>query len=340
MRYTPAATRRFAAAILALCAILPATPAVGQSLTPGKPVRLILPYTPGGPVDVTARILAESIPAALGVPLIVENRPGANGKIAAEAVVRAEPDGHTLMYGGTTQYINLPILDKTVNFRPFEDFRMVSIYTNYDIVFMAGAATGIRSMRDLLARMKNPAEDVIYASIAQPHMTPTGLAYLIFAQMYKGNARHISYPGQAPGMIELMAGRVHFATYTLTGALQHIQSGKIVALATASPQRLAQLPDVPTMAEAGFPEFMTANNWVPWIAIAAPARTPDAIVDRINRAIVQVAHTDAFKARLAATGLNLQATGTAAQDQAAWRAEYDRLGATLKRFNITLPEDK
>ena len=320
-------------------ALVSALPAHAQVLA-NRPIRLILPYTTGGPVDITARILAEAISPILGVPVVVENRPGANGKIAAEAVARAEPDGHTLMYGGTTQFIALPLLDKTVTFRPFEDFRMVSIYNKYDIVFMTGASTGIKTMMELLAKMQNPNEDVIYASIAQPEMTPTGMAYLVFSKMYNGKARAINYPGQAPGTLDLLAGRVTFATYTLTGSLQHIQSGKLVALAVASPTRIPQLPDVPTMAEAGFPEFMTANNWLPWVAVAAPARTPDAIINTINRAIVQAAQTDAFKARIAPTGLLLQATGSAAEDQAAWRTEYERLGATLKRFDIKLPDDK
>ncbi len=310
-----------------------------QSLS-NRPIRLVLPYTTGGPVDLTARVLADAISPILGVPVLVENRPGANGKIAAEAVARADPDGHTLLYGGTTQFVALPLLDKTVKFKPFEDFRMVSIYTKYDIVFMTNASSGIKTMKDLLAKMQNPNEDVIYASISQPEMTPTGLAYLVFSKLYKGTARAVNYPGQAPGMLDLLAGRVTFATYTLTGSLQHIQSGKLVALAVASPTRIPQLPEVPTMAEAGFPEFMTANNWVPWVAIAAPSRTPDAIVDRINDAIRQVAKTQAFKDKLAPTGLILHASGTAAEDQAAWRAEYDRLDATLKRFNISLPDEK
>lgn len=332
------ATRRLAIALIAaaLCNGF-AAPAHAQALA-NRPIRLILPYTTGGPVDLSARILVEAISPLLGVPVVVENRPGANGKIAAEAVARAEPDGHTLMYGGSTQYVMLPLLDKSVNFKPFEDFRMVSIYTKYDIVFMTGASTGIRTMKELHAKMLNKNDDVIYASIAAPQTTPTGLAFLVFSKLYGGTARVVNYPGQAPGTLDLLAGRVHFATYTLTGSLQHIQSGKLVALAVASPARIAPLPDVPTMAEAGFPEFMGANNWVPWIAVAAPAKTPDAIVNTINRAIVQAAQTEAFRTRMAPTGLQIEATATAAQDQAAWRAEYDRLGATLKRFDIRLPD--
>jgi tripartite-type tricarboxylate transporter receptor subunit TctC len=316
-----------------------ALPANAQSLS-NRAIRLVLPYSTGGPVDLSARILAEAISPILGVPVVVENRPGASGKIAAEAVARAEPDGHTLMYGGTTQYITLPLLDKTVSYKPFEDFRMVSIYTKYDIVFMTGATSGIKSMKELLAKMQDRNSDVIFASIAQPELTPTGLAYLVFAKMYNGTARAINYPGQAPGTLDLLAGRVTFAANTLTGSLQHLQSGKLVALAVASPARLPQLPDTPTMAEAGFPEFMDANNWVPWIAVAAPGKTPDAIVNTINRAIVQAANTEAFKARMAPTGLLVQATGTVAQDQAAWRAENERLAATLKRFDIRLPDEK
>ena len=303
-----------------------------------RPIRLVLPYAPGGPTDLGARVVADAMSANLGVPVITENRPGATGKIAAEAVVRAEPDGHTLLAASGTQMIVLPLLDQSLKFKPFEGFRMVSIFTSYDIIFMTGASSGLKTMKDLVAKMQNKADDVTYASIGQAQLTPTGLAYLVLSKMINGNAREINYAGQAPGVLDLLGGRVTFGTYTLTGTLSHIQSGKLVALAVASPARLSQLPDTPTMAEAGFGEFANANNWVPWIAIVAPAKTPDAIVDTINRAIVQAAKTEAYKARFVPLGLSVNSTGTAAQDQAAWRAEYERLSSTLKRFDIRLPE--
>jgi tripartite-type tricarboxylate transporter receptor subunit TctC len=233
--------------------------------------------------------------------------------------------------------IVLPLLDKTLSFKPFDAFRMVSIFTNYDIVFMASPSAGVKTMKDLVAKMQNKADDVTYASIGTAQLTPTGLAYLVLTKMTQGNAREINYAGQAPGVLDLLAGRVTFGTYTLTGTLGHIQSGKIIALAVASPARLSQLPDTPTMAEAGFPEFASANNWLPWISVVAPAKTPDSIVNSFNRAIVQVAKTEAFKTKFAPTGLNVVATGTAAQDQQAWQAEFERLSATLKRFDIQLP---
>ena len=311
-----------------------ALPAMGQSLG-NRPVRMVLPYTTGGPTDLSARALAEAMSPILGVPVIVENKPGASGKIAAEAVIKSDPDGHTIMYGGSTQYVMLPLLDKAAGFKPFEDFRMVSIYTKYDIIFMASAQTGMKTMKDLVARLQKPGEDTVFASIGQPHLTPTGLAFLVFNKMYKGNARAIVYPGQAPGTLDLLAGRAHFATYTITGMLPHLQSGKLVALAVASPQRMPQLPDVPTAAEAGFPEFMAANNWQPWIAFAAPGKTPDAIVNRLNAAMQQAVKGEEFRKKFETTGLVLAANTTAAQDQAAWKAEYERLEGTLKRFNIT-----
>ena len=151
-----------------LCLTFGLSQSVAAQSLGNRPIRMILPYTTGGPVDVSARILAEAISPILGVPVVVENRPGANGKIAMEAVARAEPDGHTLIYGGSTQLVTLPQLDKTVTFKPFDDFRMVSIYTKYDIVFMTGASTGIKTMKELLAKMQDPKEDVIYASSSQP----------------------------------------------------------------------------------------------------------------------------------------------------------------------------
>lgn len=337
----PTIARMFASLLapvlgLALASAVPH--AAGQSLQ-NRPVRIVVPYTTGGPADAATRVLAESIAPILGVPVVVENRPGANGKIAVDAVARAEPDGHTLLVGGTPQYIILPLVDKSIGYDPFAEFRMVSIFSAYDIVFMTGASSGIRTMKELADRMRKD-KDVTFASIGQAQLTPPGLAYLVFARMIDGTASEVNYPGQAPGMIDLIAGRVTFAAYTLTGAMQHIQAGRLVPLAVASPARLPQLPETPTMAEAGFPEFMTANNWVSWIAVAAPAKTPDAIVESINRAIVQAARTDAFKTKIAATGLLAKATDSAPQEQAAWRAEHERLAATLERFRIRMPQDR
>ena len=330
--------RRLALVLVPACLLLGLPYAAVAQTLGNRPIKLVVPYTPGGPADAATRILAEEIAPILGVPVLVENNPGATGKIAAEAVKNAEPDGHTLLVGGTPQLIILPLLDKTVRYKPLDDFRMISIFMNYDIVFMAGESTGLKTMKDLLAKMKAKNNDVSFASIGQPQLTPPGLAYLVFAKMYDGTAQDVVYKGQAPGMLDLLAGRVTFAAYTLTGALQHIQTGKLVALAVASPQRLPQLPNVPTMAEAGFPEFETANNWVSWVAMVAPAKTPEPILATINKAVVQAVQSASFKQKIAAVGLNPQAAASAVQDHAAWRAEYERLAATLKRFDIRAPD--
>lgn len=324
-----------AATLTVFCAL----PGAAQTLG-NRPVRLVVPYATGGPADLATRTLAEAISPILGVPVVVDNRPGATGKIAAEMVARAEPDGHTLLVGGTPQFIILPLLDKSVTYKPFEDFRMASIFLKYDILFVTSGGSGIKSMKELVAKMQNKNSDVTFASIGQAHLTPPGLAYLVLAKMTNGTAREINYGGQAPGTLDLLAGRVTFAAYTLTGNLARIQNGQLVALAVASPERMPQLPDVPTMAEAGFPEFAQASNWTPWVGVAAPAKTPDAIVNTLNRAIVQAAQSDAFKAKIAQLGLLVQASGTVEQDQAAWRSETDRLAAILKRFDIRLPDDK
>ena len=302
-----------------------------------KPVRIVVPYTTGGTADLATRILAEGMQAVLGLPVIVENKPGATGKIAAEAVARAEPDGHTLLAGGTSQYVILPLLDKTSNYKPLDDFKMVSLFSKYDIVFMAGAPSGIKTMKDLLAKMQDKKEDVTYASIGQPELTPPGLSFLVFNKLYNGSARPIVYGGQQPGTLDMIAGRVTFATYPLSGSLPHIQSGKLNALAVASPTRLPQLPDTPTMGELGYTEFMNANNWASWLGLSAPSKTPDAIIQQLNRAAVQAAQTEAFKTKLAAIGQSALGTGTAKEDQAAWIAEHNRLSATIKRLDIRMP---
>jgi tripartite-type tricarboxylate transporter receptor subunit TctC len=233
--------------------------------------------------------------------------------------------------------VMLPVLDKSLSSKAFEDFRMVSIWAKYDIIFMTGAVSGVKSMRDLVDRMRAKPSAVNFAAVGQPQLTPTGLAGLVLIKMTNGAAQEINYPGGAPAILDMLAGRVTFTTNTLAGNLSRIQGGQIVALAVATPKRLPQLPEVPTMEEAGFPEFMTANNWSSWIAAAAPRKTPDATVIALNRAIAQAAQSEAFRARIEQLGLTVLATGSASDDQNAWRAEHDRLDGTLKRLDIRLP---
>ncbi len=322
----------------AIFSVLGLSQPLGAQTLQNRPVKLVVPYAPGGPGDVAARLLGQEISPILGVPVVVENKTGATGKIAAETVKSADPDGHTLLLGGTPQLVILPLLDKDLQYRALEDFQIISRFCSYDIVFMTGEPTGIKTMKQLVERMKAQANNVSFAAIGQAHLTSPGLAYLILEKMYQGKAQEINYRGQAPGVVDLLTGLVTFSAYSLTGTLQHIQSGKLVALAVASPRRLAELPDVPTMAEAGFPEFEAANNWVTWLAVAAPAKTHPAIVSTINRAIVQVARSQSFQQKMAQAGLNVMATNDPTQDQAAWRKDYELLAATLRRFDIRAPE--
>ena len=320
-------------------AVLGGAPAaLAQSLST-RPIRIVMPYAPAGPTDVAFRALGDAMSGILGVPVVMENRPGASGKIAAEAVSRAEPDGHTLLVAAATQLVTLPLLDKSVNYRALEDFRLVSQFVEFDIIFFTSAASGIRTMKDLAARMQKK-DEVVFASIGTPQLTSTGLAFLAFAKMNRGSAIELAYPGQAPAVLELLAGRATIGTYTITGMLPHVQSGKLLAIAVASPTRMAQLPDTPTMAEAGFPEFMAAGNWKPWIGVAAPGKTPEPIVNALNRAVLQAAKTEDLRVKIERAGLSIRATGSAAEDDAAWRAEFERLSVLLKRFDIRLPDEK
>lgn len=318
---------------LLACLTLGAVGVAGaQTLT--RPVKLIVPYAAAGPGDAAARILADGISPILGVPVVVENRPGATGKIAVDAVKNAEPDGHTLFVGGSPQMVLMPLLDTGAKKKPFEELRMISMFTDYDIVFMAGEQSGLKTMKQLVQKMQVKNNDVSFASIGQPHLTPPGLAFLVMAKSTGGTAQAVNYKGQAPGTLDMLAGRITFAAYSLTGMMQYIESGKIVPLAVAAPQRLQALPNVPTMAELGYAEFAAANNWQPWIALAAPAKTPDSIVNLLNRAVAQAAQAPEFKAKLARSGLNAHAIVPAEQGQTAWREEFDKLSQTLKRFDI------
>jgi len=312
-------------------------PAAQAQNFPSKPIRMVIPYTAGSVVDVSARALAEAIASQLGSSVVVDNKPGASGKIAADIVARAEPDGHTLLFAGTPQLVVLPILDKKINYNALNDFRMVAIATEYDLLLMTSPNSGINSVKDLLQKMQAPGAKVDYGTVGVGPVTPIGLAAAMFARMGKGKVQEVSYQGGGPMMIDLMAGRLTYAFNTWAGNEGNIKEGRIKVLATATPRRLKQLPEVPTFAEAGMPEFLTIN-WSSWNALVAPAKTPDAVVNRLNAAVAKGYATPEINAKLEAMSLHNKAGPSAAEQGRTWREEYARLARLLQEHRITLPE--
>ena len=272
---------------------------------PSKPIRLVVAYPPGGTTDTYGRILALGLQKVLGQSVVVDNRAGAGGAIGLNDVAKAAPDGYALGLGLGAMTI-MPSLYKNLPFDVVRDFKPVSLIMTTQNVVIVPASSPSHSMRDLIAFAKANPGKLNYASSglgATPHLsmellkTKAGVAI-----------EHIPYKGDAPAMTDLLAGRVQMYSTTIGGVLQYIRAGQVRALAVTGKTRASVLPDVPTMEEAGLPDY----EIVSWYGVIAPAQTPPAIIERLNAAVVEVMSDPAVRDQIIASGAK-PATSTPAQ---------------------------
>jgi len=262
----------------------------------GRPIRLVVPFTPGGSTDILARALAPKLAAALGQNVIVDNKPGAGGSLGAAEVAQAAPDGQTLLMGHIgTLAVNVSLYPKLA-YDPVKSFAPVAWVARVPNVLVVNAASGIGSLKELIARAKARPGQMSYSSGGN------GSAAHIAFEYFKLRAgifmTHIPYRGTAPSVTDLISGQVD-ATFTGTPAvLPHIRSGRLRALAVSSTARIAALPEVPTVAESGFPGFEADQ----WYGIVAPAGTPPAVVARLNAEIHKALALPDVARQLAAEG--------------------------------------
>jgi tripartite-type tricarboxylate transporter receptor subunit TctC len=262
----------------------------------GRPIRLVVPFTPGGSTDILARALAPKLAAALGQNVIVDNKPGAGGSLGAAEVANAAADGQTLLMGHIgTLAVNVSLYPK-LSYDPVKSFTPVAWVARVPNVLVVNAASGMLSLKDLVARAKASPGHLSYSSGGN------GSAAHISFEYFKLRAgifmAHIPYRGTAPSVTDLISGQVD-ATFTGTPAvLPHIRSGRLRALAVSSPQRIAALPETPTVAESGYPGFEADQ----WYGIVAPAGTPPAVVGRLNAEINKALALPDVAQQLAAEG--------------------------------------
>ena len=280
------------------------SPAVAQTgLTPNKPVRLVVAYPPGGPVDLIARLLAEPLSRGLGLPVIVENRAGAGGVIGSDLVAKAVPDGHTLLLGTTPIAIQETLLPKLPYSAP-HDFSPVALVAEGPQILVVGAALPVRTASELVDYAKTQDGKLNYASPS------SGGANHLATEMFKVRAgikaAAVHYNGNGPAEIALIGGHVGFMFTSLTSSLPQVESGRLRALGVTSRKRLANVPDIPALAET-FPGFEVSS----WFGVLGPARMPPAIVLRLNVEINKVIEQD-MKKRLTALYLETP-TGSPAQ---------------------------
>lgn len=249
--------------------------AMAQSY-PSRPLRMIVPYPVGGASDTTARIVAAKLSERLGQPVVVDNRPGAAGAIGAEMAAKAAPDGYTILLGSASEIVQLPAV-KPVPFDPVRDFMPVALVSDIALVLVAHPSVGVSNVQELIALAKAKPGRINYGSAGVG--ATSHLAMAMFNSMTQTNMVHVPYKGSAPATADLVAGHLQVGTPTLPAALPYEKSGQIKVLAVTSAKRWPTMPNVPTLAESGLPDY----ECILWTGLMAPAGTPADIVSLLYR---------------------------------------------------------
>jgi tripartite-type tricarboxylate transporter receptor subunit TctC len=249
---------------------------------PAKPVRMLVPFAPGGGVDFAARIVARHLSDRLGQPVVVENRAGANGIIALEALKGAAPDGYTLAAASNGPLVINPSMYLKLPYDPVRDFAAVGLMVKYPLLLVTHPSVPAKSVAELIALAKTNPEALSYSS---PGVGNGGhLAGELFASMANISLMHVAYKGTAPAAMALLAGDVSLAFSSIPTVLPHVRAGKLRALAVGDAARMPSLPEYPTIAESGLPGYEAFS----WAGVIAPAGTPQDIVTRLNRELREI----------------------------------------------------
>lgn len=277
-----------AATVLALVAV------AAHAQYPTKPIRLVVPWPPGGAVDTLGRLIAQTVSEPLGQPIVVENKAGAAGAIGSDAVAKAEPDGYTLLMGSTTVISINPALQK-LPYQP-TDFAPITMVAFVPHMLVTNAETPANNLKEFVAYVKARPREISYAS-AGPG-TPHHIAGEMFKSMAGVDMLQVPYKGTGPALTDLLAGRVQFMSVEAVAALPHVKAGKLKALGVATPERNALAPDVPTVAEAGYPGFEVTA----WYGVVAPAGVPKNVAATLAGAISKALETPTFRDKLSGMG--------------------------------------
>lgn len=324
-------TRRTLAAAVAVAAATLALPAPAWAQTdaawPSKPIKWVVPFPPGGAMDVIARTLGEKAARELGQAVVVENRPGAGGNIGADYVAKQPADGYTIMITSIGMATNRALYPK-LTYDPVRDFAPISLLAVVPNVLVVNAAnTSDRSVKDVVARAGKEPGKLTYASAGNG--TSIHLAGEVFASMAGVQMTHIPYKGSGPAVTDMLGGQVDLMFDSITSARPHIQSGKLRALAVTTAKRSPALPDVPTVAEAGVPGYEVS----PWFAVFARTGTPTEVIARLNKVLNDAMKQPETLRKLESVGA--EPIGSTPQELAAHlNRELERWGKLIQQRNI------
>ncbi len=281
---------------------LPIAPAAAADY-PTKPVRIIVPFAPGGATDLLIRPVGEKLNEILGQPMVIDNRGGAGGNIGAEFAAHAAPDGYTLLVTTAGVIVTNKSLYRNLTFNPTVAFDPVSIIASLPNVLVVSPKSGIGSVADLIARAKSQTGNVTFASGGNG--TSNHLAGELLKHLAQTEMTHVPYKGGGPAVVATLSGEVTMLFATMPSAMQHVKAGRLSALAVTSEKRSPAAPGVPTMAEAGVKGFEVSENWV---GALAPRGTPAVYINRLQKAIARALEDTEIQKRLTAAGYELVAS--------------------------------
>jgi len=305
------------------------SPALAQGdAWPNKPIRLIVGFAPGGGTDIVARALAPRMAEVLGQQVVVENRAGAAGTIAAEIVANAPSDGYTLLMGHSNSNAIAPFVLPKIAYDPARDFTPITYVGYVPNVMVVHPSLQARSVADVVALAK--AKPGVYTYASSGVGSTQHLAGALFAKLTDIQLTHIPYKGSGQAIVDLVAGQVSMNFDTMPPVLEHIRAGKIDALAISTPNRLPQLPNVPTFNETGINGFDVTN----WYAVMAPRSLPTALVARIDEAVKAAMNDAAIRPKLEAQGLQTGGPQTPAQFADFMKAELAKYARLVKELNV------
>ena len=317
------------AGCLLTVAALAATPTAAADY-PTRPIKLVVPYAAGGPTDVLGRLVGEFLGRDLKQPVVVENKAGAQGAIGAEIVARSEPDGYTLFVTAASIIVLNPMLYKKLPYDPAKDFRMLALVTDLPVLMEVHPSVPAKTVAEFVAYAKANPGKVNFGSAG------TGgtihLAGEMFKQMAGIEMTHVPYRGAGPALSDLISGNIQVMFDTLSTALPPVKSGLVRALGVSSEKRSPDVPDVPTIAESGYPDYRVSV----WYGIAAPAKLPDDIAQKVTASLDRALNDDAFRASLEKIGFPVFRPRSAASIAEFIDADRTRWSAVIKQLNISL----
>ena len=303
--------------------------ALAQATYPNKPVRIVVPFPPGGPIDMTTRPLAQKLSEGLGGPVVVDNRGGANGNIGAENVAKSPPDGYSLVVGAGGGFAIGPHLYTKLPFDVFRDFAPVSLFVTLPQLLVVHPQLPVKTVKELVLLARAKPNQLNFGS------SGTGSTPHLAAELLKRSAQiemvHVPYKGMGPATMDLIGGQLQLTFADMPVLLQQVKAGKLRPLAVGTPRRSANLPEVPTMIEAGFPKVEASN----WYGLFAPAGTPRDIIARLNAETVKAMSNPELKRFMQDQGAEASGS-TPEQLGVLHRREFEKWGSVVKAIGITL----